>query len=278
MKILDVIFDLIVEEAEDELKKIEDKLASQSDGEPSSEEGGEPVKKKRKRIDPNEKRGVPVTQDTAKSFSTNVEPKPTVSTQQRRFLQDYRVKQAVLSDGVPFLCVWDLSSHVHGERMGERNVDKADIDNILLKLEPQFLEYYLIENTNDKGDFTFKNGLDIDQQRFRANQKDNDNFWISGHIRCYARKDENNTLAAFMVYDNEEWYENRVKEYFNKYPEVQEMFIVRITSTHKNPPLGALVDKEDDWKKPAHFDVNEEFEMNEGENPISDDSITIFQV
>ena len=81
-----------------------------------------------------------------------------------------------------------------------------------------------------------------------------------------------------MVYDNEEWYENRVKEYFNKYPEVQEMFIVRITSTHKDPPLGALHDREDYWKKPAHFDVNEEFEMNEGENPISDDSITIFQV
>ena len=61
-----------------------------------------------------------------------------------------------------------------------------------------------------------------------------------------------------MAYDQEDWYNQRVTEYFNKYPEVQEMFIVRVTSTHKDPPLGALVDKEDHWKQPAHFDVNEE--------------------
>jgi hypothetical protein len=264
MKLLDVIFDFIVEQVGDDLSNLEDKLASQ--------DGEEPIKKKRKRIDPNEKKGVEVPQDTKGSFSTNTEPKPTVTNTQKRFIPNYRVKQAVLSDGIPFLCVWDLSSHVHGERMDERNVDKADIDNILLKLEKPFLEYYLVQNTNEDGDFTFENGLDIDQQRFRANQKDNNNFWISGHIHVYARKDaENNSLATFMCYDNEDWYETRTKEYFNKYPEVQELFIVRITSTHKDPPLGALVDKQDYWKKPSHFDVNEEGE------PMTD-TIKIFQV
>jgi hypothetical protein len=269
MKLLDVIYNYLVEQGEDELKKAEDSLAAQTD----DNSGEELIKKKRKRIDPNEKKGIPVPTDTKGTFSTNIEKKPTPTTTEARFRPGYRVSEAVLSDGVPFLCVWDLSSHVTRDRMGERNVAEADIDNILMKLQKEFLEYYLVQNTDENGDFTFENGLDIDQQRFRANQKDNSNFWISGHIRAYARKNtENNSLEVLMAYDQEDWYKQRVTEYFNKYPEVQEMFIVRITSTHKDPPLGALYDKEDTWKKPSHFDVTEE----DGE--IDNSAIKLFVV